>query len=47
MKKLLNSPETYVDEMLEGLCAAHPQYYRQTGPQGLHSADLNSATCLI
>ncbi|MTJ83108.1 MAG: dihydroxyacetone kinase subunit DhaK [Telmatospirillum sp.] len=29
MKKILNSPETYVDEMLEGLCAAHPQYYQQ------------------
>jgi dihydroxyacetone kinase-like protein len=34
MKKILNSPEKYVDEMLEGLCAAHPQYYRQTGPEG-------------
>jgi dihydroxyacetone kinase-like protein len=34
MKKILNSPETYVDEMLEGLCAAHPEYYKQTGPAG-------------
>ena len=34
MKKILNSPQTYVDEMLEGLCAAHPRYYKQTGPQG-------------
>ena len=24
MKKILNSPDSYVDEMLEGLCAAHP-----------------------
>ncbi len=34
MKKILNEPFTYVDEMLEGLCAAHPQYYRQVGPDG-------------
>lgn len=27
MKKLLNDPNAYVDEMLEGLCAAHPQYF--------------------
>ena len=29
MKKILNSPATYVDDTLAGLCAAHPQYYRQ------------------
>ena len=34
MKKILNSPRDYVDEMLQGLCAAHPQCYRQTGPGG-------------
>ncbi len=34
MKKILNDPFRYVDEMLEGLCAAHPQYYRQRGPHG-------------
>ncbi len=34
MKKILNEPFAYVDEMLEGFCAAHPEYYRQTGPQG-------------
>jgi dihydroxyacetone kinase-like protein len=34
MKKILNRPEDYVDEMLQGLCAAHPQYYKQTGPNG-------------
>ncbi len=34
MKKILNDPAKYVAEMLEGLCAAHPEYYRQTGPQG-------------
>ena len=34
MKKILNEPFAYVDEMLEGFCAAHPEYYRQTGPNG-------------
>ena len=34
MKKLLNDPFNYVDEMLEGLCAAHPDYYRQCGDNG-------------
>lgn len=34
MKKVLNDPFAYVDEMLAGLCAAHPGYYRQTGDQG-------------
>lgn len=29
MKKILNTPASYVDEMLEGLCIAHPNYYRQ------------------
>lgn len=35
MKKILNDPAHYVSEMLEGLCAAHREYYRQTGDQGL------------
>jgi dihydroxyacetone kinase-like protein len=34
VKKILNNPRDYVDEMLEGLCAAHPEYYRQAGPDG-------------
>ena len=34
MKKILNDPFSYVDEMLSGLCAAHPQYYQQTGEGG-------------
>lgn len=29
MKKILNSPADYVDEMLEGMVAAHPEYYAQ------------------
>ena len=31
MKKILNDPFKYVDEMLEGMCLAHPDLYRQTG----------------
>ncbi len=34
MKKILNDPFHYVDEMLEGLCSAHPEYYRQCGDNG-------------
>ena len=33
MKKVLNDPFNYVDEMLEGLCAAHPEYYAQPEPR--------------
>lgn len=29
MKKILNQPADYVDEMLEGLCLAHPEHYTQ------------------
>ena len=32
MKKLLNDPANFVDEMLDGLCAAHPTIYRRTTP---------------
>jgi dihydroxyacetone kinase-like protein len=31
MKKILNKPADYVDEMLEGLTAAHPGFYRLVG----------------
>ena len=34
MKKILNAPESYVDEMLSGLVAAHPEYYRLYGESG-------------
>jgi dihydroxyacetone kinase-like protein len=34
MKKILNDPEAYVDEMLEGLVAAHPAHYRLVGDDG-------------
>lgn len=34
MKKILNRPENYVMEMLEGLCAAHPTYFKRRGAQG-------------
>jgi dihydroxyacetone kinase-like protein len=29
MKKVMNNPVDYVDEMLDGLCAAHPKYFAQ------------------
>jgi len=34
MKKILNDPFNYVDEMLDGLCSVHPDLYRQTGEAG-------------
>ncbi len=34
MKKIMNDPFNYVDEMLEGLCAAHPEHYRRCGDSG-------------
>ncbi len=33
MKKILNRPVDYVDEMLDGLCAAHPDIYAQPSPR--------------
>jgi phosphoenolpyruvate---glycerone phosphotransferase subunit DhaK len=34
MKKILNDPAAYVDEMLAGLTLAHPQFYRLHGDSG-------------
>lgn len=34
MKKILNNPADYVDEMLAGLTAAHPEFYRLHGESG-------------
>ncbi|MBC7736885.1 MAG: dihydroxyacetone kinase subunit DhaK [Candidatus Saccharibacteria bacterium] len=34
MKKILNNPADYVDEMLAGMTAAHPEFYRQAGDAG-------------
>lgn len=34
MKKILNRPDHYVDEMLEGFVAAHPEYYAMYGDSG-------------
>jgi dihydroxyacetone kinase-like protein len=34
MKKLLNDPQLYVEQMLEGLVLAHPQYYERAGEGG-------------
>ena len=33
MKKIINAPADFVDEMLEGLCVAHPEYYAQPAPR--------------
>lgn len=33
MKKILNSPDHFVDEMLAGLVAAHPQHYARPEPR--------------
>ena len=35
MKKILNAPSAYVDEMLEGICAAYPESYRLVGERVL------------
>jgi phosphoenolpyruvate---glycerone phosphotransferase subunit DhaK len=34
MKKILNRPENYVADMLVGLCAAHPRFFKRSGPEG-------------
>ncbi|TMH09342.1 MAG: dihydroxyacetone kinase subunit DhaK [Betaproteobacteria bacterium] len=34
MKKILNRPDAYVDEMLDGLCAAHPEAFKRLGDDG-------------
>lgn len=34
MKKILNRPDDYVDETLEGLVAAHPEGFRRLGDDG-------------
>ena len=39
MMKILNDPFNYVDEMLEGLCAAHPEYYVQPEPRVIARTD--------
>lgn len=33
MKKILNKADDYVDEMIEGLCAAHPDIYANPAPR--------------
>lgn len=39
MKKILNAPAAYVDEMLEGICAAFPESYRLLGERVLMRRD--------
>ena len=45
MKKILNSPANYVDEMLAGLVAAHPEYYRLHGDSGKVVARAKAPFC--
>ena len=35
MQKILNDPERFVDEMLEGILAAHPTQLRRIGPRAI------------
>lgn len=42
MKKILNKPADYVDEMLEGLCLAHPELYTQPERRVITRAVLKS-----
>lgn len=42
MKKILNCPDAYVDETLDGLCAAHPQYYVRHSARVIKRAALPS-----
>jgi dihydroxyacetone kinase len=40
MQKLINSPDDFVDEVLEGILAAHPDYLRRAGnPRAIVRAD--------
>lgn len=39
MKKFINDPEAFVDQVLEGLLLAHPDQYRRVGPRSLVRAD--------
>jgi phosphoenolpyruvate---glycerone phosphotransferase subunit DhaK len=43
VKKILNDPYHYVDELLEGMVLAHPQFYRRTGTGGRVIARAGSA----
>ena len=39
MQKILNQPEPFVDEMLEGILAAHPDHLRRPSPRAVVRAD--------
>ena len=39
MQKILNDPERFVDEMLEGILAAHPSQLRMPAPRAIVRAD--------
>ncbi|MFK8080934.1 MAG: dihydroxyacetone kinase subunit DhaK [Granulosicoccus sp.] len=44
MKKILNAPVDYVDETLQGLIEAHPEYYRLHGDTGRVVARANATS---
>lgn len=44
MKKILNKPESYVDETLAGLCAAHSHIYHQPQPRLITRAKKTNAS---
>ena len=39
MQKILNDPEPFVDEMLEGILAAHPDQLRRPSARAIVRAD--------
>ena len=39
MQKILNDPEPFVDEMLDGILAAHPEQLRRPSPRAIVRAD--------
>ena len=39
MQKILNDPEPFVDEMLDGILAAHPDQLRRPSPRAIVRAD--------
>ena len=39
MQKILNDPEPFVDEMLDGIIAAHPGQLRRPSPRAIVRAD--------
>src|SRR5579875_421675 len=47
MKKLMNQPDQYVDQMLEGIVAAHPELKRIAGTQVIVRAHPKAKVALV